>query len=123
MGNYFFAFRIHDDYTLINHDNVAHNWSVDSGYSIANMMELYPKRALAGADYGLFVLLQQFEKDFDYICRGPVQGFKVSVHAPGSVPSLSKNYFRVPLEQETIATIRPSITTHSTALRSLSPNE
>jgi acid-sensing ion channel, other len=102
---------------------VAHSWSLDKGYAISNLLDLYPKRALAGADNGLFVLLRLYKKDLDFICRGPLQGFKVAVHAPNSVPKMEKHYFRVPLEQEVIATISLSVTTHSDELRQLAPNE
>lgn len=41
-------------------------------------MNTYPRRALgAGFKAGLTILMRAYDYDLDYICRGPVQGFKV----------------------------------------------
>ena len=56
------------------------SWSVEDGYGVeANPQDTYPNRVLGpGAKAGLYLMLNGFEKDFDNLCRGPVQGFKVS---------------------------------------------
>lgn len=42
-------------------------------------MTVYPRRALgAGIKAGVTILMRAYDYDLDYICRGPVQGFKVS---------------------------------------------
>ena len=93
------------DYTRIDHNMSAKHWNLETGYdtSIEISPETYPYRVFSsGARVGLSVLLRLFQQHLEYICRGPVQGFKVLLHTPGEVPQVSKNYFRVPLEQEVL---------------------
>ena len=54
------------------------DWNVEDGYSTNTEAETYPHRVLGpGAKAGLDLLLNGIVKDFDNLCRGPVQGFKV----------------------------------------------
>lgn len=63
-----------------NSENYAKFWTLGEGYDIKAPLDVFPKRALgAGAKSGLFVILRTFTWDLDYYCRGPVQGFKVTV--------------------------------------------
>lgn len=39
----------------------------------------------------------------------PVQGFKVSLHVPGEIPRVSKQFFRVPLSREVVVTVTPKM--------------
>lgn len=62
---------------MVNYDKKS-NWNLEDGYSADAGTETYPERVLgAGARAGLFVLVKGMESDYDHICRGPVQGFKV----------------------------------------------
>ncbi|KAG4070425.1 hypothetical protein HA402_005657 [Bradysia odoriphaga] len=91
------------DYTRIDHNMSANFWNLEEGYdtSIEIDPQTYPYRVFgSGARVGLFVLLKLYEQNLEYICRGPVQGFKILLHTPGEVPQVSKHYFRVPLLQE-----------------------
>lgn len=56
------------------------------------------------------------------MCRGPVQGFKILLHTPGEVPQVSKHYFRVPLLQEVLVSVKPNMITTSEGLMSYEPN-
>lgn len=59
-------------------------------------LKSYPRRIPgAGADDGLDAMLYLDPNDLDYLCQGPVQGFKVVLHSPAEIPLPSKNYFRV----------------------------
>lgn len=59
-------------------NRTATDWNVEDGYSSAAQTTTYPKRVLGpGTKAGLELLLNGYEKDFDNLCRGPVQGFKV----------------------------------------------
>lgn len=64
---------------LFQSDNrTATDWNVEDGYSASADPETYPERVLGpGARAGLYMVLNGFEQDFDNMCRGPVQGFKV----------------------------------------------
>lgn len=101
------------------------HWNLERGYddSEGNYSETYPYRVFAaGARSGLFSLLRLFEQDLEYVCRGPVQGFKILLHTPGEVPQVSKHYFRVPLLQEVLVSVKPQMITTSEGLRHYHPN-
>lgn len=103
----------------------ATSWNLEDGYnnSDRNVTETYPHRVFgAGARVGLFALLRLFEQDLEYICRGPVQGFKVLLHTPGEIPQVSRHYFRVPLLQEVLVSVKPNMITTSDGLRHYEPN-
>lgn len=103
----------------------ATNWTPEDGYSDydENGLLTYPYRVLsAGARIGLFALLGLHDEDLDYVCRGPIQGFKILLHTPGEVPQVSKHYFRVPLNQEVLVSIQPQMITTSEGLRDYDPN-
>lgn len=84
-------------------------WNLENGYnnSLKYMLfcnnngsftKAYPHRVFGvGARAGLFALLRLYEQDFvdfEYICRGSIPGFKVTLHTPGEIPQISQNYFR-----------------------------
>lgn len=103
----------------------ATSWNLQSGYSNngGNVSETYPYRVFgAGARVGLFTLLRLYEQDLEYICRGPVQGFKILLHTPGEIPQVSRHYFRVPLLQEVLVSVKPNMITTSKGLRHYEPN-
>jgi acid-sensing ion channel, other len=114
---------ITDDFNFMNHNQTADHWTMEEGYKPTAPLTVYPRRALgSGARVGLFVLLRLYEYDLDYICRGPVQGFKILLHTPGEMPQVSKQYFRMPLNQEVLVAIKPQMMTTSEGLRHYPPN-
>jgi len=59
-------------------------WDLENGYPPNGKLDTFPNRALgAGAMSGLFILLKGNESDLDFLCRGPVQGFKVRATRQG----------------------------------------
>ncbi|XP_063709864.1 pickpocket protein 28 [Culicoides brevitarsis] len=100
------------------------SWTLEKGYTAESStnFSVYPFRVLAaGARAGLFVLLSLYDNELDYLCRGPVQGFKVLLHTPGEQPRVSKHYFRVPTLQEVIVTVKPQMIQTSDNLLNYSP--
>lgn len=82
----------------------------------------YPRRVLGpGAKAGLNIVLKLTKPDLDYICRGPVQGFKILLHTPGEIPRVAKQYFRVPLSQEVVVSVKPNMITTSEGLVDYAP--
>lgn len=72
--------------------------------------------------------LKVLDKDLDYLCGGSVDGFKVRMnfvslrtfhkkkkncflklllHPPNELPQMSKYYYRVPMKQEVIFSVKP----------------
>lgn len=114
--------NLHSDYKYLHHDVPGQHWDIERGYS-PEASQTYPLRVLsAGARAGLAILLPMYKYDLDYICRGPVQGFKIHLHSPGELPRVSKQYFRVPLNQEVIVAVKPNMMTTSEGLRGYNPN-
>lgn len=117
-------FRISKDF-LQHNRNVSSTWQLTFSYDQSDIDEpqTYPYRVLAaGSRGGLFVLLRLYEENLDYICRGPVQGFKILLHQPGESPQLSRQYFRVPLLQEVLVSVKPNMMQTSEGLRDYHPN-
>ncbi|XP_075163784.1 pickpocket 26 [Haematobia irritans] len=99
------------------------DWNVEDGYSANANTETYPYRVLgSGAKAGLDLLLSGVEKDFDNLCRGPIQGFKLVLHTPGEIPQVAKQYFRIPFSQEVLIAIKPKIITTSDGLKHYEPH-
>jgi acid-sensing ion channel, other len=70
---------ISKEFNFLNHSKVSVNWTMEEGYKKGSLLDDYPRRALgAGARVGLSTWLNLNAGDLEYICRGPVQGFKVS---------------------------------------------
>uniref|UniRef100_A0A182FU38 Uncharacterized protein n=1 Tax=Anopheles albimanus TaxID=7167 RepID=A0A182FU38_ANOAL len=114
--------KLHSDYEYISEKRQAPLWSLENGYSENTDMDTYPERVLgAGARAGLYILLNLYQHDTDFICRGPVQGFKILLHPSSEFPQVSKQYYRVPLHQEVIISVKPQMITTSDGLRDYTP--
>ncbi|KAL1122049.1 hypothetical protein AAG570_003455 [Ranatra chinensis] len=97
----------------------SNGWSLEKGYEPGTPRETYPNRALdAGTSAGLFIVLKAISADFDYYCRGPIQGFKILLHNPAEIPSVGERYFRAPMKQEVLVGISPEIMKTNEGLRS-----
>ncbi|XP_034487599.1 pickpocket protein 28 [Drosophila innubila] len=104
-------------------ENFTHSsWSLETGYDATSDVETYPARVLsAGARSGIFMTLQSFKQEVDYACRGPVQGFKVILHAPDDVPQVSKQFVRIPMGREVLIAVKPNMITTSAGIAEYHP--
>lgn len=110
-----------DDFKYFTQNVSSESWSLEKGYMTDNA-ETYPRRVLGpGARAGFNIVLKLTEPDLDYICRGPVQGFKIILHTPGEIPRVTKQYFRAPLRQEVVVSVKPNMITTSEGLASYAP--
>lgn len=111
--------NLHKDFRYIEHSDMVGDWTVEAGYKGNSSLTGYPERvSSAGARAGLNIILPLSTYDKDYLCRGPSQGFKVQLHAPGEVPRLSQKYFRLSPDQEMILSVKPNMITTSEVLKS-----
>lgn len=81
-------------FSVIGHPN-ATNWNLEQGYNDGHggesSLDFYPNRVFStGHLNGLTILLYLDPENLDYLCQGPVQGFKVVLHAPAEIPLPSK---------------------------------
>lgn len=95
-------FSIAPDLLSVTGNPNATHWNMEQGYTDKggkkSSLKSYPHRVLTtGAENGLSLALYLDKDDLDYLCQGPVQGFKVVLHAPSEIPQPSKYFFRVSL--------------------------
>ncbi|RZF47249.1 hypothetical protein LSTR_LSTR004958 [Laodelphax striatellus] len=100
----------------------ATDWNLEEGYKDSSPVDTYPRRAIgSGKKSGLTILMMARKNDLDYLCRGAVQGFKVTMHNPAEIPRVAERFFRVPLNQEVVLAVKPNMMTTSSNLLSYSP--
>lgn len=69
--------RLTEDFSYYEINRSSSFWSPDEGYPNDDYA-IYPERGyIAGHRSGLTVILMLFDYNFDYLCRGPSQGYKV----------------------------------------------
>uniref|UniRef100_A0A1B0DLX5 Uncharacterized protein n=1 Tax=Phlebotomus papatasi TaxID=29031 RepID=A0A1B0DLX5_PHLPP len=112
---------LHPGYEYPIQETESKDWNLEEGYATLDLTT-HPQRALGdGVRAGLYIMLQSPEKDFDYLCSGMVQGFKVHLHSPDDVPQIARQFFSVPLKKEIMVSVKPSMITTSEGLRAYNP--
>lgn len=117
---------MNNNFIQVKNNPKSTKWNLEDGYSKVDDVDIdtYPNRVFgSGAPLGLFALIRGYTQHTDYLCRGPVQGFKITLHTPGEVPQVSKYYFRVPYNQEVMVSVKPNMITTSNGLRGNEPNQ
>lgn len=117
------------DTNIMSSNNISNEyWSLEDGYSKEHndnttvKFFLYPFRVFNdGSKTGLKLTLGIRQEDMDYACRGPVQGFKVILHAPNELPQVAGQYFRIPIGQNVRVSIKPNMLTTTESLRNYHP--
>jgi acid-sensing ion channel, other len=89
--------------------SVNFSWSSRFGYE-SESYKVYPHRAFTGSDIGFNIVLNQKSSDLDFMCRGPVQGWKVKIHSPDELPRMATGFQRIPLNSETSIVVKPEVT-------------
>ncbi|CAG9865181.1 unnamed protein product [Phyllotreta striolata] len=118
-----FRDRVYLNDKYMSHGSHSKGWSLEDGYPKDAAKDTFPRRAMGAGSYaGFFLVLKANILDFDYICKGPVQGFKVLLHNPSELPRMSRQYFRVPLNQEVVVSVKPDMMTTSSGLRGYNPH-
>lgn len=106
--------------------NVLFGWTLEDGYDERSGIDtnlLYPYRLFSsGSKPGLIMTLGIKQENMDYLCRGPVQGFKVVLHSPNELPQLSGRYFRIPVGEDVRVAIKPNMLKTSKSLKDYSPH-
>lgn len=101
---------------MVKHNNKSYFWDPEQLFYKQGVVSPFPYRVFSASE-GLEVTLSLDERDIDYLCGGPVQGFKILLHTPGEAPQLSKYYYRVPLNHEVLISVRPNIMTNSDEIK------
>lgn len=99
--------------------NVSH-WNLENGYDDGFNGSGYPLRIFNARQE---VMVRLYEEDLEYMCRGPIHGFKLFLHTPGQVLKTSRHSFRIPLSEVAEISINPKLITTSEELRDYEPNQ
>lgn len=71
-------YSLQDDYKYIEKNKIVNGWNMERGFEPEDKFDEFPYRVLgAGDNTGLKLVLAVNKSDMDFICRGPLQGFKV----------------------------------------------
>ncbi|KAJ8951539.1 hypothetical protein NQ318_020412 [Aromia moschata] len=96
----------------MSHDRNTEGWTLEEGYPSTAKKDTFPRRAMsAGSSAGLFLLITAYQQDLDYICKGPVQGFKARHECCKPVRVIIRRYL------ELVMSINPDMMTTSPGLR------
>lgn len=103
--------------------NVSH-WTIENGYESQFNENEYPLRVYSSkTEASLTAMLRLHLKDLEFLCKGSIQGFQISLHTPGNTIKQTRHTFRLSLMEEARIAIKPTLITTSNELRSYSPNQ
>lgn len=112
--------------TKITQDRNAKHWNIQTGYDSlnkTNLTNVFPYRAFSTGKLSSFkVILKVINRNIDYLCTGPTQGFKIGIHSSYEVPQIWKRHFHVAPKQAANILISPTVIVASEGLRSYSPD-
>lgn len=85
----------------------------------------YPMReSVSGRDASLDLgLLFNVERDVTDSCNGLEQGFRMILTMPGETMAMSRNYYRLPISENSLISIKPKLTITSDGVRGYEPNQ
>ncbi|KAF2903802.1 hypothetical protein ILUMI_02379 [Ignelater luminosus] len=114
--------RNYDNFNLIDQDPSL--WTLEEGYDKNAELDTFPRRTiLSGIKGGLDLIFVTKSKDIDFLCSDAVPGYKIILNHPADVPLANKQYFRVPLDQDVVAAVKPNMISASNDLKQYDPEE
>ncbi|XP_044256790.1 uncharacterized protein LOC123006401 [Tribolium madens] len=97
-------------------------WHLENGYIPNAGLSPYPLRAyLSGVLWGLSFKIVTPKQDLDYACKNSLQGYKVLLHTPMTIPRPNQKYFRIPLDQSVVGAVQPVMITTSETIKAYNP--
>lgn len=100
-------------------------WNVDEGYDKSHRNHHpYPYRMIdVGLQYSLTMILKVNVHDFDYLCGGTVQGFRIGFHSPIEIPRDIKKFVELSPKHATLYVIEPKLIQTDNDTRKFRPHE
>lgn len=99
-------------------------WNPETGYDLKFSDNDYPIRVFnARQDAVLTVETRILKQDLEYLCRYPLQGFKVILSTPGDTFKLSQDFLHVPIGEQANILISPRYISTNKGLRGYEPNQ
>ncbi|XP_031632053.1 pickpocket protein 28-like [Contarinia nasturtii] len=100
------------------------NWSPEKGYEKGLRSEEYPYRVFnAKQGAALFIVMSLSVEDFNYMCIGPIQGFKVTLTMPGERQKVLSRFFEILNSEKSEILVKPKMVMTSNILRHYSPRQ
>lgn len=109
---------------IVNKNANVSQWSLETGYQDGSNEAKYPIRVFnSGERAGFGVYAYSRNQNFDYECNGLKKGFKLALIMPGETPKMSRNFFHVPISEDTLFPIEAKVITTSDGLRDYAPSQ
>ncbi|XP_062558315.1 pickpocket protein 28-like [Armigeres subalbatus] len=106
----------------ITEQSEAPYWSLELGYSRQANITSYPRRTLGpGYSAGLSLFLRSDLTNHDYLCRGPIHGFKILLHSSSEFPQVTNKFIRIPMNHEVTVAVKPEKISTNDGLQGYSP--
>ncbi|XP_055303111.1 pickpocket protein 28-like [Sitodiplosis mosellana] len=106
---------------IVNTNPNVSNWSLEGGYkNLFGYGIEYPNRGYSGDPAKFLISFFIYNREFEYFGNA-YQGFKVALTIPGETWTMSRNFFRVPISEDTRIMIKPKMITTSDGLRRYEP--
>lgn len=110
-------------FTITENPNIS-NWDQETGYTSDRSGSEYPLRTFNSRTFGgLIVYARLLKCDMAYECRGPFQGFTVSISPPKDMIGLSRRIIRVSPDEQMSVSIKPRLIFSSKKLAKYKPYE
>ncbi|XP_075167589.1 pickpocket protein 28-like [Haematobia irritans] len=104
--------------------NRSLDWSLEEGYTADGVLHTYPARVLGSGSIGGFApTLQNFAYEIDYSCRYVADGFKILLHSPDDVPTMSKHFVHVSMNKNMMVVVKPNMITTSPGIADYRPHK
>uniref|UniRef100_A0A1I8Q4T2 Uncharacterized protein n=1 Tax=Stomoxys calcitrans TaxID=35570 RepID=A0A1I8Q4T2_STOCA len=105
-------------------ENHSLSWSLEEGYKVQGVLHTYPARVLgSGSMAGFMPTLQGFAEDIDYSCRYVAAGFKILLHSPDDVPTMSKHFLHISMNKDIMIAVKPKMITTSAGIAEYTPHK
>jgi len=97
------------------------DWFLEKEYS-SMKVDVYPKRVFgAGVQAGLTIELKINKSHLGFECKKGLQGFRLAFHTAVETPQLSKNFYNIPLREQTVLSVTPKMMYTSKDLNNYDP--
>ncbi|XP_005178343.2 pickpocket protein 28-like [Musca domestica] len=100
------------------------NWSLEEGYPKNAPLKTYPARVVsASTTASIEIALRILTDNTDYTCSAGTEGYKIVLHTPSDVASLSKRFVRISPRKEVSIAVKPVMLTTSEGVANYSPDK
>jgi acid-sensing ion channel, other len=97
------------------------SWFLSKDYEKGDI-DAYPRRAIGyGIKDGIYVRLRMNISDFNPGCKRSTRGFRVKIHLPVDYPTISRSYYSIPFNKQTMLMLTPNMVYSSKDIKVYEP--